>query len=160
MPPPAARSTRPARQPVKLPHRVRAESAEAATYLLRRPGAVVLVDGYNLAKVAFPAARSLADERDWLADVLDELAARTSADVRVVFDGADVPPPPARRRAVQVLFSPAGVTADDVLVDLTSATPPERPVVVVTDDLALRERVKAHGANVLSDDQLLSAARR
>lgn len=156
---PAPRSM-PARRPVALPPRVRADSAEAAMHLLRRPGVVVLVDGYNVAKAAFPAARSLADERDWLADVLDELAARTSADVRVVFDGADVPPPPARRRAVQVLFSPAGVTADDVLVELTATTPVERPVVVVTDDLALRERVKAYGANVVADDQLLAAARR
>lgn len=169
VPPPAAHhrpSARPAprsvptRRPVALPPRVRADSAEAAMHLLRRPGVVVLVDGYNVAKAAFPAARSLADERDWLADVLDELAARTSADVRVVFDGADVPPPPARRRAVQVLFSPAGVTADDVLVELTAGTPVERPVVVVTDDLALRERVKAYGANVVADDQLLAAARR
>lgn len=150
----------PARTPVPLPPRVPADAAEAATFLLRRPGALVLVDGYNVAKVAFPAASSLADERDWLADVLDELAARTCADLRVVFDGAGVPPVPSRRRAVQVLFSPAGVTADDVLVDLVRTTPVERPVVLVTNDLALRERAKVYGANVLGSDQLLAAARR
>lgn len=150
----------PGRAPVSLPPRVAADSAEAAAFLLRRPGALVLVDGYNVAKLAFPGAPTIADERDWLADVVDELAARACADVRVVFDGAGVPPVPSRRRAVQVLFSPAGVTADDVIVDLTKGTPLDRPVVVATNDLALRERVKAYGANVVGSEQLLAAARR
>ena len=55
---------------------------------------------------------------------------------------------------VRVSWSPAGVTADDVLVDRVAAL--DVVTVVVTDDLELRERVRAVGANVVGSRTLLT----
>ncbi|MDQ1422561.1 MAG: hypothetical protein QOD72_59, partial [Acidimicrobiaceae bacterium] len=148
------------RRAVSLPVRLLSDSAEAALYLLRVPNMLVLVDGYNVAKLAWPAAE-LPEQRRRLLDLLDELTARHPADVMVVFDGSDV----ARSRyggrgEVRVAFSPPGVTADDILVEQVEATAPDRPVLVVTSDRALGDAVRARGANVVRTPQFLATAHR
>ena len=157
----SGRRSRPARQPLVLPGGVLAESVRAVEHLLRH-AAIVLVDGYNVAKLGWPAL-GLPEQRSRLLAVLDELEARFGGDLRVVFDGSDVTGPtafPGARRRVSVAFSPAGVLADDVLVELVRAQPTDRPVVVVTNDQELRSRVRVLGANLVGSEQLLAAARR
>jgi rRNA-processing protein FCF1 len=58
---------------------------------------------------------------------------------------------------VRVQFSATGEDADEVLIDLVATLPPERPVVVVTDDRRLRREVSALGANTLSVRLLMAA---
>ena len=157
----AARRSRPSRRPLVLPGGVLAESVPAVEHLLRQ-AAVVLVDGYNVAKLGWPTL-GLPEQRSRLLAVLDELEARFGADLRVVFDGSDVTGQTAfagARRRVSVSFSPSGVLADDVLVELVRAQPTDRPVVVVTNDQELRSRVRMLGANLVGSEQLLAAARR
>ncbi|HEY4331949.1 MAG TPA: NYN domain-containing protein, partial [Ilumatobacteraceae bacterium] len=60
-----------------------------------------------------------------------------------------------RRRLVRVRYSPAGVTADDVIRDEVAGIPARTPVVVVTNDQAIVGDVRASGANVVSADVLL-----
>jgi len=55
---------------------------------------------------------------------------------------------------VQVRFSPAGVKADDVVVDLVDRYPADRPVIVVTNDREVRDGASARGANLLRSEQL------
>ena len=64
---------------------------EADAWLLTEAEATVVVDGYNVAKLGWPDA-VLADQRERLLDVLDDLACRYATTVQVVFDGADVGP--------------------------------------------------------------------
>jgi predicted RNA-binding protein with PIN domain len=59
---------------------------------------------------------------------------------------------------VAVVFTDAGRTADDEIVARANAAPPERPVVVVTSDNELRERVTALGASVTRSPALLGLA--
>ena len=157
-------STRPRRVPslrrtkLALPGGVLADSVEAAEHLLRQD-ALVLVDGYNVAKLGWPAV-GLADQRERLLQAMRELVARFGSELRVVFDGADVGHAPPRRRSVQVTFSPSGVSADDVVVQFVEALPATRAVVVVTNDQELRARVARLGATLLCSEQLLAAARR
>ena len=74
----------------------------------------------------------------------------------VVFDGADVVGAHApRRRLARVVFSPAGVTADDVIRAEVAGTPADGPVVVVTNDQAIRRDVAAAGANLVTSDAFL-----
>ena len=87
--------------PLRLPGGVWADSSEAALHLLRSPGVLLVVDGYNVAKLGWPQL-ALADQRARLLDALDELAARYGTDVRVVFDGADVAQLPVGRRYIRV----------------------------------------------------------
>jgi predicted RNA-binding protein with PIN domain len=149
------------RSPVPLPGGVLADTVQAATYLVRQPGVTLVVDGYNAAKLGWPD-ESLPLQRERLLDALEELVARHGTAVHVVFDGADVTPVPLgrRRRHMHVEFSPPGVLADDVIVDLVGAIPVDRPVVVATNDNEVRAGARAGGANVISSQQLLAAARR
>ena len=116
---------------------------------LNLPGAHLIVDGYNVSKTGF-GEQTLAVQRDRVVRVTSGIGARTGADSTVVFDGATVavppvvPQPPGRR--TRVLFSPAGVIADDVIVDLVAAEPSGRVVVVVTSDRDVIRRVRRHGA--------------
>jgi rRNA-processing protein FCF1 len=79
----------------------------------------------------------------------------------VVFDGADVDlPRPSVRRGLQVRFSPPGITADDVILDLVERLPPTRRIVVVSNDRKVRDGARRSGARVVSSDHLLTVARR
>jgi len=149
------------RTPLRPPPGTTDDSIEAAEHLLRTPGVLLLVDGYNISHAIW-WDQPLGVQRDRLVDALAELHARTGVDVEVVFDGADngraVLAPP--RSGVRVRFSPAGVEADDVIIDATASMPPSRPVVVASSDRRVRDGVRRHGANVLGARQLAGALRR
>jgi predicted RNA-binding protein with PIN domain len=149
------------RAPVKLPGGVLDDSVQAAEHLVRAANALLLVDGYNVSNAIWPG-QPLGDQRVRLVDALNELQARTGTAIEVVFDGAEVSDPwvPGARSRVQVRFSPPDVEADDVLIDLIAAQPPERPVVLATSDRGLRDRARRLGANLIGARQLLGAMRR
>ena len=154
-PPAAERVER--RRPLRLPGGVIATSALAAEFLLRSD-AVVLVDGYNVAKLAWPS-RSLEAQRAQLLDTMENLARRFRADITVVFDGASVVGAhTARRRLIRTVYSPDGVIADDVIRDEVRRLPATRAVVVVTNDAEIVSDVKSLGANVLPSNALIAVA--
>jgi len=156
------RPTQPRRRPVPLPPGVLDDSPEAADHLMRVPGVALVVDGYNVSQTGWPG-RPIAEQRRRLVDALAELAARTGADVSVVFDGSDTAwpaPVGTTARAVRVSFSPPGVEADDVVIERVTQLPASRPVVVASSDRRVQDGARASGANVLSSAQLLAALRR
>nr|WP_237448691.1 NYN domain-containing protein [Nocardioides flavescens] len=113
------------------------------------PRARLVVDGYNVTKSVWPT-QSLEAQRSRLLTLLGALVARTGAETTVVFDGAGAEARGATvaPRGVRVVFSPAGVIADDVIRDLVDAEPSGRVVVVVTDDRALGADVRRAGARL------------
>lgn len=128
--------------------------------LLALPSVHVIVDGYNVTKTGYPEI-PLTDQRNRLAHQLAALAARTGAEVTVVFDGADVlSVPAAGPRGVRVLFSEPGVQADDVIRDLVSAEPMGRQIVVVTSDRAVVASVRRRGAYAVPSAVLLDRVSR
>jgi len=149
------------RTPVRLRPGTTEDSLEAADQLLRTPGAVLLVDGYNISHAVW-WDHPIAAQRDRLVSALAELNARTGVDIEVVFDGAEVERGPALtpRAAVRVRFSPQGVEADDVILDLAGSIPVSRPVIVASSDRRVREGARREGANVLGARQLTEALRR
>ena len=54
------------------------------------------------------------------------------------------------RSKVHVVFSPAGTTADDVIIERISMTPNDRPIVLVTNDQNLKRRAKGLGCQTIS----------
>ena len=162
-PPRRERSARPPRRvPVALPPGVLDDSVEAADHLFRVPGITVLVDGYNASQLGW-FELPIAEQRRRLVDALTELAARTGADISVVFDGADPVGPavvPTTARLVKVSFSPADVEADDVVLARVADLDPGRAVVVASSDRRVGDGSAALGANVISSAQLLAALRR
>jgi predicted RNA-binding protein with PIN domain len=153
---------RPARrQPLPVPGGRGADDPETLAAWMGVDGTLVLVDGYNVTKhpQGFPD-RGLEDQRTLLLDLCRRLARRFGAEVTVVFDGGTVGPLPTRLPLgpVEVVFTDPGRSADDEIVVRTNAAPPERPVVVVTSDNELRDRVAALGATVTRSPALLGLA--
>ncbi|WP_410599966.1 NYN domain-containing protein [Amycolatopsis sp. lyj-90] len=123
---------------------------------LALPNVHLIVDGYNVTKTGYPEL-ALSDQRDRLIHQLSALAARTSAEVTVVFDGAGVLSVPAAvPRGVRVLFSERGVLADDVIRSLVAAEPPGRPMVVASTDRAVADSVRRKGAHPVPSAVLVS----
>jgi predicted RNA-binding protein with PIN domain len=158
----AAAGRRPQRRsPLAVPGGRGADDPETLAAWMGVDGVLVLVDGYNVTKhpQGFPE-RGLEDQRTLLVDLCRRLARRFGAEVTVVFDGGTVGPIPTRLPLgpVEVVFTDAGRTADDEIVARANAAPPERPVVVVTSDNELRDRVGALGATVTRSPALLGLA--
>jgi len=118
--------------------------------LLTLPLVHLVVDGYNVTRAEWDDT-SLEAQRARLLKGLAPLAARSGAEITVVFDGTNAASRPLvqQPRGVRVLFSPRDVLADDVIRDLVVAEPPGRPVVVVTSDQAIvRDVVRRPGVRV------------
>ena len=119
----------------------------------------MIVDGYNVAKLMWPDD-PLADQRTLLLDAVDNVVRRYGTDIVVMFDGADVVGARAdKRRLSRVVYSPAGVTADDRIRDEVGATHPSLSLVVVTDDREIQRDVARSGANLLPSASFATVAR-
>jgi predicted RNA-binding protein with PIN domain len=118
--------------------------------LLAVPTTHLLVDGYNVTMTAY-GGLTLEAQRTRLLAGLGSLAARTGAEVTVVFDGADgsVPVALPAPRGVRLVFSRTGETADEVLRRYARHEPAGRPVVVVSTDREVADGVRRVGARAI-----------
>jgi predicted RNA-binding protein with PIN domain len=112
----------------------------------------ILVDGYSLLhnwpELAPGRPRHSARAREELVHILTRYHDATGEPITVFFDGAGAPPHvPARESsaAVEVLFSRAGQTADEMIERATHRFQPYGEVLVVTDDHAERDTVTGLG---------------
>ncbi len=155
------RPSRPAelRLPLALPPGLLEDSREAADFLVRVPGMLVIVDGYNASLRRWPE-HPISEQRQRLLQALAGLCARSGCDAHVIFDGTDDTSRALRapRGAVRVTFSPAGVEADDLILELVDQAPAHRPLAVASDDRRVRREAAARGANGLSQEQLFAVA--
>ena len=143
-----------------MPPGVFDDTGEAVDFLCRAARVLFLVDGYNVSKTAW-ADHDLANQRQRLVDGLVNLHAKTGAQVEVVFDGVDdgslgarVMPGPVRVR-----FTPAGLEADDMILELLDAHLADQPIVVVSSDKRVRDGARKRGANTLSSDLFVPVLR-
>ncbi|MGZ4737233.1 MAG: NYN domain-containing protein [Acidimicrobiia bacterium] len=154
-----AGSRRDRRARLRIPPGLSLDAPDAVELMLRTPGAVLIVDGYNVTKRAWPVV-TLSEQRDRLVGAVTGLHARTHCDATIVFDGADVGPAPAQRRpGVRVRFSAANEEADAVVVREVAALPPTVPVLVVSSDREVQVLSQDEGATVVSADTFLRALR-
>ena len=132
-----------------------AGSPGAIEDMLLREGVIVLVDGYNASIGIWPQLE-LPNQREALLSAMERVHARTSAEVRIVYDGNERggPTSVAVPLRVRVEFTPQGVEADDRIIDLAETLPPSRPVVVISGDRRVQSGVRRVGANVLTPQQL------
>ena len=117
----------------------------------------ILVDGYSLLhnwpELAAGAPRYSERAREALADLLEQYQDACGTPITIFFDGQG-----ARRsrpknqggREVEILFSGAGQTADDLIERAAHRFQDYGEVLVVTDDFAERDTVNASGARVAS----------
>ncbi len=121
----------------------------------------ILVDGYSLLHncpgIAEGRARHSAAARDELIEWLAKYQDASGTPVSVIFDGTG-----ARKashdefaRPVEVLFSGAGQTADDIIERVAYRLRPYGDVLVVTDDYAERDTVISMGGLAASCDNFV-----
>ncbi|MBX3287217.1 MAG: NYN domain-containing protein, partial [Actinobacteria bacterium] len=151
-----ARRPRFARRPPALPAGLADDAPEAHRHLVAASGALLVVDGYNVARTTWPDLEPEEERRRTVA-LLEEHRARTGVPITVVFDGDSDATAPAASRSVQVRFSPTGVTADEAIAHLLAELPASQPVVVVSSDREVADDARRQGAAVLSSPDFLAA---
>jgi predicted RNA-binding protein with PIN domain len=117
----------------------------------------ILVDGYSLLhnwpELAEGAPRHSERAREELVQILTQYHDATGEPVTIFFDGAGAPsgvPKNESSRDVEVLFSRAGQTADDMIERAAHRFQSYGEVLVVTDDNAERDVVGGFGGSVAS----------
>jgi predicted RNA-binding protein with PIN domain len=122
----------------------------------------ILVDGYSLLhnwpEIAPGAPRHSARARDELVQILTQYHDATGEPVTIFFDGAGAPPNVPKNessRAVEVLFSQAGQTADDMIERAAHRFQSYGEVLVVTNDLVERDVVGGFGASASSCENFI-----
>src|SRR5436190_14485979 len=108
----------------------------------------ILVDGYSLLhgwpELARGKARHSAAARDELIHVLTRYQDAIGTPITIFFDGGGSPPNVSKdesTRHVEVLFSKAGQTADDMIERATHRFQPYGEILAITDDNAERDTV-------------------
>ena len=117
----------------------------------------ILVDGYSLLhnwpELAPGQARHSARAREELVHVLTRYHDATGTPVTIFFDGSGAPvgtPPGESSPAVEVLFSRAGQTADQMIERAAYRFGPYGEVMAVTDDRAEQDMVIGLGGSAAS----------
>lgn len=117
----------------------------------------ILVDGYSLLhnwpELARGKPRHSAAAREELVHILTQYQDATGTPISIFFDGSGAPPGVPKNSstpAVEVLFSKAGQTADDMIERAAHRFQPYGEVLAVTDDNAERDTVIALGGSASS----------
>ncbi len=112
----------------------------------------ILVDGYSLLHewraLAPGSSRFSAAAREALITVLTRYADAHTTPLTIFFDGSGAPagtPKASSSRQLEVLFSPPGRTADDLIERVAYRMKDYGEVLVVTDDLVERDTVTGFG---------------
>lgn len=117
----------------------------------------ILVDGYSVLhawpQLAKPAGRSLQKRREALLGTLAQYADQSGRRVTIVFDGYAAKHKPedvTNPAGLEVVFSPKGKTADEVIERCVANHVRQHRITVVTSDGVERQIVETLGADCLS----------
>lgn len=117
----------------------------------------ILVDGYSLLhnwpELARGKPRHSAAAREELVHILTQYQDASGTPITIFFDGSGAPPGVPKNEStptVEVLFSKAGQTADDMIERAAHRFQPYGEVLAVTDDHAERDTVIALGGSAAS----------
>ncbi len=155
----ARHATRTRRKPIALPPGVFDDTPEAASALFRTTDVLVLVDAYNVAKWRWPTVGP-GDLRARLVAMAGLISQRTGATIHLVFDGAHSGSTlkPGGSAKVRVVYTEAGVEADDVVLAMAAKAPVSAPIVVVSNDMRVVDGALGLGVNVVPNQAFAALA--
>ncbi|HEX4122573.1 MAG TPA: NYN domain-containing protein [Verrucomicrobiae bacterium] len=126
----------------------------------------ILIDGYSLLHnwpaLAPGKPRHSEDARAELIHILTLYQDAAQIPITIVFDGAGKSPATAypSKPEVEILFSRAGQTADQIIERVTARMQPFGEVLAVTDDYAERDTVSYHGGLASSCSNFIQTVER
>ncbi len=137
------------RTSVAIPQGLMIENPLALTEIFKQQKLILLIDGYNVSLNSFQNL-NLELQRERTISCAANIESRFATNCTVIFDGDSNTTRASMRSKVHVVFSPAGTTADDVIIERISMTPNDRPIVLVTNDQNLKRRAKGLGCQTIS----------
>jgi len=126
----------------------------------------ILVDGYSLLhnwpELAPGKPRHSAEAREELIRILTLYQDASGTPITIVFDGAGRTAATAfpSNPDVEILYSRAGQTADQIIERVTARMEPFGEVMAVTDDYAERDTVSYHGGLATSCSNFIETVER
>ena len=154
----AAKKSLQKRTQVIVPPGMNLESDAALRTVFTQPNLVVLIDGYNVSLNSF-GDLNLELQRERTIACATNIESRFHPSCVLIFDGQSSTTRGRIQSKVHVVFSPSGVTADDIIIERVRVTPLERPIIVVTSDRNLGARAKGLGCQVISSKSFVSVAK-
>lgn len=120
----------------------------------------LIIDGYNLLHQHDALAQRLDDDiqsaRHRLVRLIEATALRMARHTTMVFDGREAGSDTALNApGLEILFSPAHLTADSVIEQIVCRCPDPERVLVVTSDRAERDTVSSAGAQTMGAQAFL-----
>lgn len=146
------------RTSVTVPKGLTIESPQALTEIFKQDKLMLLIDGYNVSLNSFPNL-NLELQRERTISCAANIESRFSTNCAVIFDGESNTTRASMRSKVHVVFSPAGKTADDVIIERISITPKDRPILLVTNDQNLKRRAKGLGCETISTNAFVQISK-
>jgi hypothetical protein len=137
------------RDSVEVPPGMEMDSDSTLRTVLVQDNLVVIVDG-TLAKND--------TQRDAITSTLTQIESRFHPTCVAIFDGESATARGRIHSNVHIVYAPAGLAVGDVIVERIKVTPPERPIIVVSDNESLVSRVDSLGCTVMMPDQFKKAA--
>ncbi len=124
---------------------------------------LIIVDGYNVIlrtpQLKPGEGRTLREARTKLLNLLAWAFPPAEVQFVVVFDGADVPPDPARAGRIEVRYSRPPRKADDLIRELVEERVDRvERLTVVTSDLEVARHARAMGADLALADLFVASA--
>ncbi|MEN7972273.1 MAG: NYN domain-containing protein [Verrucomicrobiota bacterium] len=121
----------------------------------------LIIDGYNLLHQAEELARLLRTDiqgaRHRLVRMVEETAHNMARQIAIVFDGRETGSDTAlTSKYLEVLFSPANLSADTVIEQLVCKLPNPENSLVVTSDHAEHDTVSSAGAQTMSSEEFMA----
>lgn len=117
-----------------------------------------IIDGYNFLFQIHSFDGTLEQGRETLLSFLESASNQKKLQITIIFDGADLSPYPHHKSygTLNIVYSPAYMTADDYILEELSSMDKPHIVTLVTSDKQLAKKARALKAKSVTIDHFLN----
>jgi predicted RNA-binding protein with PIN domain len=123
----------------------------------------IVIDGYNLLHKIYPAgaAPSFQVLRSGTEEILTCYRQKKQRHITIVYDGGNSRKGSSSRSSIQVVFTPAGTSADHWIIEhIRTLKANAEMVTIVSSDREIRQYIKAFGAAWMSSESFVEELRK
>jgi predicted RNA-binding protein with PIN domain len=116
---------------------------------------MILVDGHNLFFKVVSSRVQIKKQIEKLLKLLGSFQRKIHKKIIVIFDNSTFAGISSMSREVEVVFSPPGFDADEVIIQRVKSSKDPAGIKIVTSDLRIKEEVEKLGARVITSKKFL-----